>query len=93
MSATELETVLARLYTQRPFLEQFLQDPEQALRGMDLSAQERHSLKHIDRDGLLLAVGSYERKRAASGAGQPRKERATRWRLRLFSRLRHWLRR
>jgi hypothetical protein len=76
MSAAALETFLARLYTDRPFLTRFLADPQQAMSGAGLSAAEQHALEQMDRGDLLLAVQSFERKRHDRS-----RHRGRRWRL------------
>jgi hypothetical protein len=64
MGAREFETVLARLYVDAPFRRRFLIAPEAALAEADLSEKEKAAFLRIDRAGLLLAAGSYARKRA-----------------------------
>lgn len=63
MSMPQLETFMARLYTDRPFLEEFLREPGIVARQAGLSAQETEALGNIDRVGLRMAVESFEKKR------------------------------
>jgi hypothetical protein len=90
MSSPALETFLARLYTDRPFLERFLTDPAGTMSEAGLTGDEQRCLADMDRGGLLLAVRSFERKRAARGwpsGARPQASGTT-----LAARLRAWLR-
>lgn len=55
--------MLASLYTDPGFRSRFLADPEAALAGQPLTADERSDLIAIDRAGLVMASQSYHRKR------------------------------
>jgi hypothetical protein len=68
MSSPAFEVVLARLYTDRSFREQFLRDPSMALAHIDLTATERADLAGIDRVGLVMAAESYSAKRSRHAA-------------------------
>jgi len=63
MSARSVETVLARLYSEPEFREAFLKAPVELLRSFDLTSDEMARLFAIDREGLVLAGRSYDRKR------------------------------
>ncbi len=65
MSAANLESFLARLYTDARLREVFLADPARATRGKGLDDSEIEALRQIDRAGLELAAHSYAHKRAA----------------------------
>jgi len=65
MSAANLESFLARLYTDARLREAFIANPERATRAKGLDAAEIEALKNIDRDGLAFAARSYAHKRAA----------------------------
>lgn len=65
MSAANLETFLARIYTDARLREAFLADPDETTSAQGLDESEVQALKHIDRDGLEFAARSYARKRAA----------------------------
>lgn len=60
------EAFLARLYVERDARERFLADPEGEARRADLGDFELAALLRIDRVGLEMAAGSFERKRARS---------------------------
>lgn len=57
------EAYLARLYTDAAERTLFLTDPEARAAAAGLSPAERDALARIDRDGLALAVQSFQRKR------------------------------
>ncbi len=62
MSAQSFEKVLARLYTDASFRNQFLQEPEWVLQAQDLTPSERSELMAIDRCGLVMASHSFSKK-------------------------------
>jgi hypothetical protein len=64
MSSQRFETFLARLYSEREFLDEFMRAPGRAARDMGLDAREEQAALAIDRAGLLMAARSYELKRA-----------------------------
>jgi hypothetical protein len=64
LSAPVFEEVLARLYSDRDFMERFVADPAGELAVYGLTVEERDDLSAIDRTGLLMAAKSYERKRS-----------------------------
>jgi hypothetical protein len=84
MSSPALETFLARLYTDRPFLEHFLTDPAGTMSEAGLTGQEQRCLAEMDRGGLLLAARSFERKRTGRGWRPRAPGIATRLRTRLM---------
>jgi hypothetical protein len=63
MSSQRFEAFLARLYSEREFLDEFMQAPERAAREMGLDAREQQAALAIDRAGLVMAARSYELKR------------------------------
>jgi hypothetical protein len=65
VSATNLETLLARLYTDARLRGAFLADPEGVARSHGLSEYDIEALCSIDRTGLELAARSFAYKRAA----------------------------
>ena len=65
MSSPQFEAFLARLYSDREFLTQFLLAPERVAEESGLDYRERRAAVAIDRAGLLLAARSYELKRAS----------------------------
>ena len=73
-SAPQFETFLARLYCDRPFLDEFLAAPSSVISRAGLNGREREAALAIDRPGLLMAARSYEIKRRAGGG-----ERSSRW--------------
>lgn len=82
MSAANLETLLARLYTDARVREAFVADPDALARAHGLDDAEVAALRDIDRNGLELASSSFARKRAAH-AHRPRS-----WLARLLDRVR-----
>jgi hypothetical protein len=78
MSSRQFETFLARLYSDREFLEHFMRSPEGVTREAGLDHREQQAAVAIDRAGLLMAARSYELKRQAHrGTGWLR--RTTSW--------------
>jgi putative modified peptide len=67
MSAGNIESLLARLYTDARFRETFLSDPAAAARSHGLDETEVEALCNIDREGLEFAARSYAQKREAHG--------------------------
>ena len=63
MSSHRFEAFLARLYSEREFLNEFMRAPEHATREMGLDPREQQAALAIDRAGLLMAARSYELKR------------------------------
>jgi hypothetical protein len=72
VSSPAFEAYLARVYVDRRARERFLLDPEGEGRRAGLSVSECDALARIDREGLLLAAESFERKRSAARGGQRR---------------------
>jgi hypothetical protein len=70
MSSQRFEAFLARLYSEREFLDEFMRAPERATREMGLDAREEQAALTIDRAGLLMAARSYELKREQRRAGR-----------------------
>lgn len=67
MSSVQLETFLARLYTDEAMRRRFLAAPEAEARAAGLAEPEVHALVAIDRTGLQLAAASFAQKRAVHG--------------------------
>ena len=65
MSSRQFETFLARLYSDREFLEHFMRSPEGVAGEAGLDRREQQAALAIDRAGLLMAARSYELKRQA----------------------------
>lgn len=63
INSGELELFLARLYTDLPLFEEFVQQPEITMRREHLSEEVIAALQDIDMQGLKLAVKSYHHKR------------------------------
>ena len=67
-----LETLLARIYTDRVALEQFLADPQGEAEKAGCSPAEVVHLKHPDTIGLRLAHQSFEKKRTQKAHHAPK---------------------
>ena len=80
MSSLRFETFLARLYSDREFLERFMRTPERATQEAGLDSREQQAALAIDRAGLLMASRSYELKRQAHGRTGPVRQRILRLR-------------
>ena len=65
MSTANVETFLARLYTDEDFLRRFLRSPHEILSREPLSTQQRSALAAIDPSELILAADSYGHKRTS----------------------------
>ena len=63
-TAQALETLLAKLYTDRDARDAFLADPESYARAVGLDAESAARMRDIDRSGLAFAAASYAHKRA-----------------------------
>ena len=63
MNTPEVESFLARLYTDENFLARFLDSPGEVLEREKLSTEQRAALAAIDRSELMLAANSYRHKR------------------------------
>jgi hypothetical protein len=62
MSATIVKQTIARALAEREFRELLLTDPDQALQALDLSTDEKVSLKSLSREALeALALQSSQR--------------------------------
>ena len=64
MSADAVEKLLARLYTDEDFLEEFLCAPTVTARANGLDEEEARSFSDLNATDLRLAAHSYARKRA-----------------------------
>jgi len=63
LNTPEVESFLARLYTDEDFLARFLKSPQDVLGHEALSSEQRAALAAIDRSELMLAANSYRHKR------------------------------
>ena len=66
------EAYLARIYTDEAERALFLADPRGRAAAAGLATAEIDALAAIDRDGLLLAASSFEKKRAHAETHRPR---------------------
>ena len=66
MSYSVFEQTLARLLTDEQFLVLFLKNPQQAIKDLDLIADERLALLAMDKDELKVTARSFFKKRAHS---------------------------
>lgn len=64
MNAQLIEYFLARLYSDPEYCQNFVSNPETVLAEYTFTEEEKKNLLNMDREGLILASGSYERKRA-----------------------------
>jgi uncharacterized protein len=78
-TSARLETFLARLYCERPFLIEFMTAPETASRQAGLNYLEHQAALAIDRPGLLLAARSYALKRRQRWGGDSPGRTARAW--------------
>jgi len=65
LSTADIETFLARLYTDADLRARFLESPQEILARESLSAQQRSALAAIDPSELILAADSYRHKRVS----------------------------
>jgi hypothetical protein len=71
MSSVQLETFLARLYTDETWRNQFLANPEALARAAGLAESDVSALASIDRTGLQMAAASFAHKREARQRSKP----------------------
>jgi hypothetical protein len=71
MSSAQLETFLARLYTDEAWRSQFLANPEATARAAGLMEADVSALAAIDRTGLQMAAMSFAHKREARRRNKP----------------------
>lgn len=83
MSAIEVETFLARLYTEKEFLEKFQENPTLVLKNWNLTEPEKQSILEIDQASLELAAHSFRVKK--SFVEKQKKNRS------LFQTIKNWL--
>ncbi len=67
MSSPQLETFLARLYTDSALREAFLHDPRVTASSAALATDEVDALCRMDRAGLQMAAHSFAKKREGYG--------------------------
>ena len=67
MSTADVETFLARLYTDETLRDRFLRSPHEVLSRENFSAQQCAALAAIDPSELILASDSYRQKRTRRG--------------------------
>ena len=70
MSAATFESLLAHIYVDAQVRARFLADPHGEAAKAGLTDEECAALAQIDRVGLELAAGSFERKRAGRFGGR-----------------------
>ncbi len=63
MASVDLETFLAKLYTDEKFLDEFQNDPEKAMSMYELSSEEKKSILEINPEELELASKSFRIKK------------------------------
>ena len=68
MSATGIEALLARLFTDATLRRRFLGDPRAVAKEAGLDHAEAEALARIDRVGLEMAAESYRFKRDGSAS-------------------------
>lgn len=71
MSAN-LESFLARLYTDAAARSAFLADPVSMARAAGLSEADAADMSDVDRPGLRMAAASYANKRERHGKAKPK---------------------
>ena len=67
MSTADVETFLARLYTDDDLRSRFLRSPHEVLSRENFNAQQCAALAAIDPSELILASDSYRQKRTRHG--------------------------
>lgn len=67
MSTADVETFLARLYTDETLRDRFLRSPQEVLSSENFSAQQCAALVAIDPPELILASDSCRQKRTRHG--------------------------
>ena len=67
MSTADVETFLARLYTDANLRDRFLRSPQEVLSRENFSAQQCAALVAVDPSELILASDSYRQKRTRRG--------------------------
>ncbi len=72
MSSLRFEAFLARLYSDRAFLERFLSEPDLAMAAANLDSRERRAAAEMDHAGLMMAARSYAFKRQRRRRGVAR---------------------
>jgi hypothetical protein len=70
MSSPQLETFLARLYTDTVLREAFLHDPRASAANAALADDDVEALCRIDRIGLQMAANSFAKKRESYRKGR-----------------------
>jgi hypothetical protein len=71
MSSPQLETFLARLYTDGALREAFLRDPHATASSATLATDEVDALCRMDRAGLQMAAHSFAKKREGYSSRNP----------------------
>lgn len=70
--SSNLESFLARLYTDAAARTAFLADPVSAARAAGLSEADAADMSDVDKPGLRMAAASYANKRERNGKSQPK---------------------
>lgn len=63
VASPDLETFLARLYTDKEFLNEFKNNPDVIMSAYNLSDEEKKSVLQIDHEELELASHGFRKKR------------------------------
>lgn len=63
MESGELETFLAKLYTDKKFLEKFIHQPEECFKNFYFNEEEKKLIKMIDKESLILSHKVYFQKK------------------------------
>ncbi len=85
MTGEAFEAFLTRIYTDSAARAEFLANPRDAAKKAGLSAEECAALESIDREGLEMAVRSFEHKRRKTQTAAGSHGSGGRWR-KLFRR-------
>jgi uncharacterized protein (UPF0276 family) len=78
--SARMESFLARLYCDRPFLNAFMAAPDTITRQAGLDPAEQQAVLAIDRAGLLMAARSFESKRRQRWGDDSPRRSARAWR-------------
>ncbi len=71
MSAESVKQIIGRAITEEPFRELLFSNPDQALAGFDLTADEIGALKGLRREEFDAAAGDLEQRISKSMLGLP----------------------
>ncbi len=71
MSAESVQQIIGRAITEEAYRELLFNNPDQALAGFDLTAEETSALKGLKREEFDAAAGDLEQRISKSFAGVP----------------------